>query len=83
MSKTKVDASLCLFLSYAKDAGNWSGKSLVRGNVGGTKAARGNFTQLKQAGLITTERDQDNALCAWIYFTVAGVALAAEHGITL
>lgn len=72
-----TDKSLALFLSYAWDAGNWSGTPLVGGNVGGDKEERGNLTQLKRAGLITTFSDNG----VWICFTAAGKALAAEHGI--
>lgn len=72
--------SLKVFLAYADDACNWNGTPLVGGNVGGDKAERGNLTQLKQAGLITTDFDEG---CTWIYFTDAGVTLAAEHGITI
>jgi hypothetical protein len=70
--------SLKVFLAYAKDAGNWSGSPLVGGNVGGSKEERGNLTQLKQAGFITTFTDEG---CTWINFTPAGIALAAEHGL--
>jgi hypothetical protein len=72
--------TLELFLAYAKDAGNWSGSPLVGGNVGGSKEDRGNLTQMKKAGLVTTQVDEGNT---WLYFTEAGRALAAEHGITL
>lgn len=72
--------SLNVFLAYARDAGNWSGTPLVGGNVGGTKEERGNLTQLKQAGLITTFVDEGYT---WITFTNAGVALAAQHNIKL
>lgn len=72
--------SLELFLAYARDAGNWYGTPLVGGNVGGSKQDRGNLTQLKQAGLIKTAVYED---CTWIYFTDAGIALAAEHGVKL
>lgn len=71
--------SLDLFLGYARDAGNWSGTPLIGGNV--TAAAeRGNLTQLKKAGLITTFTDRGDA---FIQFTDAGKALAAEHGVTV
>ena len=70
--------SLKVFLAYANDAGNWSGVPLVGGNVGGSKQERGNLTQLKQAGLITTQSEDGDT---WIYFTDAGKKLAAEHGI--
>lgn len=72
--------SLELFLDYARDAGNWSGTPLVGGNVGGSKEERGNLTQLKRAGLITTFRWDGEV---WIDFTDAGKALAAEHGVTV
>ena len=75
--------SLELFLAYAKDADNWSGNPLVGGNVGGTKEDRGNLTQLKKAGLLVTEQDQDDRSCQWVYFTPAGRELAASHGIEL
>jgi hypothetical protein len=69
-----------LFLAYAKDAGNWSGQPLVGGNVGGTKEQRGNLTQLKQAGLITTFRDEGHD---WIKFTDSGKQFAAENGVEI
>lgn len=75
-----TEASLRLFLAYAEDAANWNGTPLVGGNVGGTKEERGNLTQLKQANLLKTFRD-DGLL--WVRFTDAGIALAARHGITI
>lgn len=75
-----TEKSLALFLAYARDAGNWSGSPLVGGNVGGSKEDRGNLTQLKQAGLLTTDTDEG---CTWINFTDAGKTLAAEHGVSL
>jgi len=72
--------SLALFLAYAEDAGNWSGTPLVGGNVGGSKADRGNLTQLKMEGLITTFTDEGNT---WLKFTPRGVDMALEHGIDL
>lgn len=72
--------SMELFLAYARDAGNWSGTPLVGGNVGGSAEDRGNLTQLKRAGLISTfPYDGDT----WIEFTESGRALAADNGITL
>lgn len=76
-----TERSLELFLAYAEDAGNWSGTPLVGGNVGGLREDRGNITQLKQAGLITTFSDEPGS--HWIRFTDAGIALAAEHGIEI
>jgi len=75
-----TETSLAVFLAYANDADNWNGQPLVGGNVGGSKEERGNITQLKQAGLITTEIDEG---CTWIQFTEAGKAFAAGHGINL
>lgn len=73
-----TEASKALFLAYAKDAGNWSGTPLVGGNVSGSKEDRGNLTQLKKAGLLTTF-DYDGF--TWVQFTDAGVAFAAENGV--
>ena len=72
--------SLGVFLIYAKDAGNWNGQPLVGGNVGGGPEERGNLTQLKKVGLITTEIDEK---LVWIQFTDKGKALAAEYGIEI
>lgn len=71
-------ASLALFLSIARDAGNWSGEPIVGGNVQQTLEHNGNLTQLKRAGLIKTFIDRGDV---WIVFLPAGIALAAEHGI--
>ena len=73
-----TNASAELFLAYAKDACNWNGTPLVGGNVGGSKEERGNLTQLKRAGLITTFADEG---LTWIAFTESGKAFAAEHGV--
>lgn len=77
MSTTAITtASLALFLELAEDARNWSGSPLV--DVG--PAERGNLTQLKRAGLLTTVTD---AGCAFACFTETGKAFAAERGIDL
>jgi hypothetical protein len=73
-----TDKSLELFLGYARDAGNWSGTPLVGGNVGGTKEERGNLTQLKRAGLLTTFKFDGET---WIRFTDEGEQLALLHGV--
>lgn len=75
-----TDRSLRLFLAYAKDAGHWSGTPLIGGNVGGSAEDRGNLTQLKKAGLITTFESEGHT---WISFTDAGKALAAEHDVDM
>ena len=72
--------SLQVFLAYAKDSGNWGGQPLVGGNVGGSKEERGNLTQLKRAGYITTQVDEG---CTWINFTAAGVVLAHMYGVEI
>jgi hypothetical protein len=81
MNKIELtEASLALFTAYAKDAGNWNGMPLVGGNVGGKKEDRGNLTDLKKKGLLTTFRDEG---CDWISFTDLGVEFAASLGITV
>jgi len=69
-----------LFVAYAKDSGNWDGTPLVGGNVGGSAEDRGNLTQLKQAGLITTFRDEG---CTWLSFTDAGREFAKQLGVEI
>lgn len=76
-----TERSLELFLAYAEDAGNWGGTPLVGGNVGGSKEDRGNLTQLKKAGLITTFSDEPGS--HWIRFTDTGRALAAQHSVEI
>jgi len=75
-----TERSLQLFLDYASDAGNWGGTPLIGGNVGGGREDTGNLTHLKKAGLITTAADGQ---AVFIYFTDAGRALAAEHGVDI
>jgi hypothetical protein len=62
-----------LFKELADDAGNWSGTPLL--DI--SSAQRGNLTDLKKLGLVTTWRDEG---CDWVNFTDAGKALAAEMG---
>jgi hypothetical protein len=71
-----TEKSLELFMAYWNDRGNWSGMPLVGGNVGGSKQERGNLTQLKKAGLITTS-ESDGEM--WVSFTAAGEAFAASQ----
>jgi hypothetical protein len=75
---TITEQSKALFIAYAKDARNWSGTPMVGGNVSGTKQDRGNLTQLKRAGLVTTF---DEARCTYLSFTPAGIEYAASLGI--
>ena len=68
--------SLNLFIALASDADNWNGQPLI--DI--TKEQRGNLSDLKKKGLITTFRDDG---CDWADFTDDGIALAAEHGINV
>jgi hypothetical protein len=80
MTTNLTPTSLALFLAYADDAGNWSGNPWVDGNISLDAAGRGNLTDLKRKGLLITQEDDGDA---FIIFTPAGVALAAEHGIDI
>jgi hypothetical protein len=73
-------ASLALFDDLAADAPNWSGQPLLDGNVVITKEERGNLTQLKRAGLLTTFLDEGNI---WVIFTDKGEEFAASRGFSL
>jgi hypothetical protein len=76
MTTLKItETSKTVFKAYADDAANWSGSPLVGGNVGGTKEERGNLTQLKRAGLITTFESDGHK---WLSFTEAGFHYACE-----
>lgn len=68
-----TDKSLALFLRFAREAGHWNGTPLL--DI--SKEERGNLTQLKTEGLVSTFKDEG---CEWIRFSPAGVALAASHG---
>jgi len=69
MDTTLTFASSALFVSLVGDAGNWSGTPIVEV----TPAQRGNLTDLKKAGLLTTHSDRG---CVFAYFTAKGVELA-------
>jgi hypothetical protein len=71
-----TEKSLELFLALADDAGNWSGTPAAWVSA----EERGNLTQLKRAGLLTTFVDEGDPFAV---FTEAGVALAAAHGRTV
>jgi hypothetical protein len=71
-----TSASLELFRQYAADAPNWSGMPCVGGNVGGSAQDRGNLTQLKRLGLITTRKEDGQT---WIIFTPDGTRFAKEQ----
>jgi hypothetical protein len=72
--------SLEIFLAYAKDACNWSGTPCLGANVPFSKEDRGNLTQLKRAGLVTTEKSDG---LEWMTFTLEGRKLAAKHGVEI
>ncbi len=69
-------ASLALFVELAKSAGDWGGQPLFEGS----DSERGNLTDLKKKGLVTTFEDRGDS---FIIFTEAGTALAADKGISL
>lgn len=71
-------ASEQLFKDLWADAPNWSGTPPTDGNVGMSAEERGNLTQLKRAGLLTTGRFDG---MTWVYFTDAGRSYAAELGL--
>ena len=75
-TSTLSPEALAFFLDLAEDAGNWSGSPLVDCN----KQQEAYLTHAKIEGLLTTERD---GRCRFAYFTPAGVALAAQHGVDL
>jgi hypothetical protein len=75
-SMNLTPASLAVFIRHAKDAGNWSGHPML--DI--TYEQRGNLTDLKVKGLVTTDRDEG---IEWMHFTDAGKAFAAEYGITI
>jgi hypothetical protein len=75
-----TEASKALFVALAEDADNWGGTPLLGGNVDITKEERGNLTQLKQAGLLHTFKDEG---CIWVDFTDAGKAYALELSIEI
>jgi len=77
--KKLTEKSHALFMHYANDAGNWDGMPMIDG----TKEERGNLTDLKKAGLITTQPDGDNKLVTWLIFTEKGKAYALENGVEI
>jgi len=77
---TLTAESHALFMEFAEDAGNWGGMPMVNGNVSVTQAQKGNLTDLKKNGLITTFVDEG---ISWVSFTATGKAYAAKHGVTI
>ena len=75
-----TEQSQRVFEEYARDAINWSGCPPIGGNVGGSKEERGNLTQLKKAGLITTSVSDG---ITWVEFTDKGKEYAGKLGILM
>jgi hypothetical protein len=63
-----------LFEMLCLDAPNWSGSPLIGGNFDFGKAERGNLSDLKKRGLVTSDGE-------YVDFTEAGIALARELGV--
>lgn len=74
MDTTLTFASAALFVTLVDDAGNWSGTPIVEV----TPAQRGNLTDLKEKGLLTTQADRG---VVFAYFTAKGVELAKSLGL--
>ncbi len=66
-------ATLEVFKRHAKDAPNWAGAPML--DI--SKEERGNLTDLKVRGLLTTDKDEG---IEWVYFTPAGYELARTLG---
>jgi len=62
-----------LFNKISKDACNWSGVPML--DI--TKEERGNLTQLKKVGLLTTDLDEG---IEWVYFTDTGIKKGESLG---
>jgi hypothetical protein len=75
-----TEASKKLFLDLANDAGNWNGTPGLGCNVPSDRHTRGNVTQLKRAGYVTTFKDEG---ITWVQFTVEGKAFAKANGVDL
>ena len=65
------------FLSLAADSGNWNGTPLLDITK---EEQKGYLTACKKHGLLTTERDEDNARCYWAFVTDKGRELAKQLG---
>lgn len=87
MSAFLTPEVLAFFDELAKDAPNWSGVPLFDGDA----TQKGYLVNLKKAGLVTTEVDDDPGRMdlstgrrlppsVFVSFTPAGVKLAIERG---
>lgn len=74
-----TEQSLELFLRIAREAKHWGGNPWVE-IIGFSAEERGNFTQLKQAGLLWTVGTESDA---YVEFSDSGRALAAKHGVEI
>lgn len=82
MTITLTPATHETFMTYAEDAGNWSGNPYVsEGNVACTRETRGNLSDLVKKGLIRIVPPSD--IGSYVVFTPLGVEYAAQHGIDL
>lgn len=79
---TITERSEALLIKLAKDAGNWQGQPMIGAgaNVATTKEDRGNITQLKIAGLITTFVDREDT---FVQFTALGKAYVIGKGVPM
>lgn len=68
------------FKELIEDAGNWSGCPMFGGNVGGDQASKGYLVNLKKAGIVTTEKDEENKKIQWVNFTLKAYELGLEVG---
>ena len=71
--------TLHLLALFAKDAPNWSDHPYVGDNFTITPSLKGNLTDLKQKGLITTQYDEDAGM-DYVTFTDAGKIVARIVG---
>jgi len=64
-----TEATHELFKRFANEAGDWAGCPLL--DI--TDSERGNLSDLKKKGLLTTIKDDDNVLVTWVNFTESGL----------
>lgn len=74
MDTTLTPATEALFRALVDDAGDWSGTPIVEV----TRSQKGNLTDLKEKGLLTTQADRGTVFA---YFTAKGVELAKSLGL--
>ncbi len=81
--KHLTDNVLNFFDILANDAPDWSGNPLFGGNHFAGPKEKGYLTNLKQAGLVTTDTEPNencsSATITWVYFTDEGADLAKER----